>query len=101
MKSIWDTIIKSEKPILIDFYREGCDGCITMDAVIDQLRNRIQLPVEFIQLDIEKIPQSIIFFQIKSVPTLILFQNGEIFWKHTGLITAGEVESQLKALLTR
>lgn len=95
--STWQTIINSKLPILIDFYRDGCDGCITMDAVIEQLKMRLPNQVEIIQIDINELPQARQFFKVESVPTLILFHQDNLLWKHGGLITSLEAEKVIKS----
>lgn len=90
--SVWRRITNSSSPLLIDFYRDGCDGCIAMESVMKQLESRKNSGFDIISIDIEKLPQARVFFSIRSVPTLLLIKDGKVLWKQAGLMTAREIE---------
>lgn len=97
----WKEISTTQFPVLIDFYADGCDSCIAMDGVFQRLKETWEGKVEFMQLDVEEIPQLKVFFAIRSVPTLVLVHQGETKWRRAGLVTVGEIESQLKKVLSK
>lgn len=89
-------IINSETPTLVDFYAEWCGPCKTMSPILDELKQSIGDNATIIKIDVDKNPQAASVFQVRGVPTLILFKKGEIKWKQSGVMPAGELEKVIK-----
>lgn len=84
--------IHQEKPILVDFYANWCGPCQAMSPILKNLKTRLGDTVSIIKIDIDKNPQAARAFQVRSVPTLILFKNGKPIWRQSGLLTTNELE---------
>lgn len=96
-KESFKDIISSNTPVLVDFFAEWCGPCKMMAPVLKQLREKTGDKLRIIKIDVDKNPSAAQSFQIQGVPTLILFQNGNILWRQSGAMGL----SQLEAVVNR
>lgn len=87
MKGDFNKLINGEIPVLIDFYATWCAPCKAQTPIIKQLVNEINGKVRIIKIDIDKNQTIAQRYQIKGVPTLALFKNGQIVWRQSGVQT--------------
>lgn len=85
-------VINQDKPILVDFFAEWCGPCQTMGPVLEDLKTRIGDQAQILKIDVDQNPLAAAAFKVRSVPTLMLFKNGEILWRKSGLVGAKELE---------
>lgn len=83
-KSNFHSIINSEKPVLIDFYADWCGPCKSYSPIIKQLKQELGDDVKVIKIDVDKNQQLAGNLQVRSIPTTMIFQHGEMKWKAVG-----------------
>jgi len=94
--SSFQQVIHSDKPVLVDFYAEWCGPCKTMAPILKQVKDSLGDAVTIIKIDVDKNPQAAGAYQIQGVPTLMLFKNGQVKWRQSGVVPAGTLLNVLK-----
>ena len=89
-------IINQDKPVLVDFFATWCGPCKMQAPILEELKQRVGDTASIIKIDVDQNPQVAAQYQIRSVPTLIIFKNGEIRWKQSGVFPTNELERLLK-----
>lgn len=89
-------ILNGEKPVLVDFSAEWCGPCKMMAPVLKELKQMTGDQVTILTVDIDKNPALASSYQIQSVPTLIIFQQGKVKWRQSGLIQAGPLRDAIE-----
>jgi thioredoxin len=88
-------LLKSDKKVLINFYAEWCAPCKKMGPYIQKMQKDLSEKVSIIRLDADKNKTLITALKISELPTLLLYENKEIKWKHTGFISEEDLKKQL------
>ncbi|SHG29779.1 thioredoxin [Flavobacterium micromati] len=89
--SNFDTIINSEKPVLIDFFATWCGPCRTLAPILKQVKDSMGERISIIKIDVDKNQQIASKYQVRGVPTMILFQNGKQLWRQSGVLSKEDV----------
>lgn len=87
--------INSPRPTLVDFHAIWCGPCHMMEPILKSVHQKMGDKVSFLKVDIDKNPQAANAYQIRGVPTLILFKNGQIKWRQSGVVSAHVLEQEL------
>ena len=87
----FNKIINSEKPVLVDFFAEWCGPCKTMAPILKEVKTNLGDKSTIIKVDVDKNPEAASAYQVRSVPTLIIFKNGKPVWKQSGVVPAQEL----------
>ena len=90
MESFYD-VIMSDKPTLVDFFATWCQPCKMMHPVLEQVKATLGNRIRIIKVDVDKHQEVAARYQIQSVPTLMLFQNGEMLYRQSGAMSRNEL----------
>ena len=80
-------IVKSDTPTLVDFFATWCGPCQAMSPVLDKLKAEMGSQVRVLKIDVDKNQLIASQYQVRGVPTMILFQNGKQLWRQSGVVS--------------
>lgn len=90
-------IVKGDKPLLIDFFADWCGPCKMLSPIIQEVAKELNGKVRVIKIDVDKNPALTDKFQIRGVPTMILFKDGKPIWRQSGVLQKEEIVGKIKA----
>ncbi len=91
-------LTNTDKPVLIDFYADWCAPCRAMKPILEDLKTQMGEGVSIYKIDVDKNQHISERYQVRSIPTLILFKNGEPVWRKSGVVSARELAQTITAL---
>lgn len=91
-------IIYDEIPVIVDFHASWCAPCKMMTPILKQLKSQLGNNVRILKVDIDKNKEIAMKYQIRSVPTLMIFQNGQKKWTGNGVIQADQLASVIQSV---
>lgn len=97
MKNSFNTIINSEAPVLVDFFAEWCGPCKMLAPVLKQVKDALGEQVKIIKIDVDKNQPLAAKYQVRGVPTLLLFKNGKQLWRQSGVLHKDEIITIVKS----
>ncbi|WP_178985555.1 thioredoxin [Winogradskyella helgolandensis] len=85
MKGDFNKIVNEEVPVLVDFFAEWCGPCKAQSPIIKALAQEVNGKVRVIKIDIDKNQAVAQRYNVRGVPTLVLFKEGQIVWRQSGV----------------
>ena len=97
MKGNFNSIIESGTPVLVDFFAEWCGPCKVQSPILVDIAREMGDRLKVIKIDVDKNQEIAGRFQIRGVPTLALFKNGNVIWRQSGLLNKMQLQSILQS----
>jgi len=96
MKNSFNNIIQSEIPVLIDFYADWCGPCKMLAPILKEVKKELENSIKIIKIDVDKNQPLAAKYQVRGVPTMILFKNGKQLWRQSGVPQKKDILSIIK-----
>ncbi len=97
--SEFNDIIKSSTPTLVDFFATWCGPCKVQGPILEQVKAKFGDAVNIIKIDVDRNPELSAAYRIQSVPTLIMFKNGEAGWRGYGVHQADQLKAKIREFI--
>jgi len=93
------TVLKADKPVLVDFWATWCRPCQMVAPIVDELATEYEGRINFVKVDVDHNPATATKYGIMSIPTLLIFKNGEPVSHIVGLRSKGDLKKNLDEAL--
>jgi thioredoxin 1 len=93
----FDEVLKTDKPILVDFWAEWCGPCKMIGPVVEELAGEYEGKVVIGKLDVDSNPEISAKYGIRSIPTLLVIKNGQVVDKQVGAVSKAVLTQKLEA----
>ena len=99
-KSFKELISSPDTPVLVDFHATWCGPCQTLSPIVQEVSREMGDQLKVIKVDVDRNQAAAQQFQIRGVPTLILFKEGKTLWRQSGLTTKRDLKASISKALT-
>lgn len=89
--SKFSEILNQDKAVLVDFFAEWCVPCKMMSPILKEVKDALGETISILKVDVDKNQSLATNYQVKGVPTLILFKNGKQVWRQSGVVQKTEI----------
>lgn len=96
MKSNFKDIINSETPVLVDFFADWCGPCKMLAPILKSVKEELGDAVKIVKIDVDKNQPLASQYQVRGVPTMILFKKGTQLWRQSGVLQKDDIISIIK-----
>ena len=91
MKNNFNNLIQSEIPVLIDFYANWCGPCKALAPILKEVKHELAEAIKIIKIDVDKNQSIAAKYQVRGVPTMILFKKGKQLWRQSGVLQKNDM----------
>ncbi|MCC5936109.1 MAG: thioredoxin [Lunatimonas sp.] len=95
----FEEVLKSEHPVLVDFWAEWCGPCKMIGPIVEELAGEYEGKAVIGKLDVDSNPEITMKFGVRSIPTLLIFKDGQVVEKHIGAAPKSILSQKLEAHL--
>jgi thioredoxin 1 len=96
MKGSFNDLINSDIPVLVDFFADWCGPCKMLSPVLEQVKVELGAKIKIVKIDVDKNQLLASKYQVRGVPTLLLFRNGKQVWRQSGVLQKNDIISTIK-----
>lgn len=96
MKSSFQDIITQDVPVLVDFYADWCGPCKMLSPILQQVKAELGDDLKIVKIDVDKNQSLAAKYQVRGVPTMILFKQGNQVWRESGVLQAQDLVAIIK-----
>ncbi len=94
--SFEEEVLKSDKPVLVDFWAEWCGPCRALLPTIENLAVEQEDKIKVIKMNVDENPESPSKYEVRSIPALFIFKNGEVISQKSGALPKAELEKWIE-----
>ena len=95
MKGNFDSVIHDIKPVVVDFHALWCSPCKIQSPILKEVAAELGERVKIIKIDVDNNSEIARRYSVQSVPTIIIFKNGKLVWRQSGVVSKNELKSVL------
>jgi thioredoxin 1 len=93
-------LIDGDTPVLVDFFATWCGPCKTLQPILEETSRQMAGKVKIVKVDVDKNPLAASKFQVRGVPTMILFHKGKSLWRQSGVVPTHQLVQILKSAVS-
>ncbi|WJJ95766.1 thioredoxin [Algibacter luteus] len=93
MKSSFNSILKSNPIVLVDFFADWCGPCKMLAPILKEVKEELGDTVKIVKIDVDKNETLSAKYQVRGVPTMLLFKNGKQVWRQSGVLQKNDIVS--------
>ncbi len=95
----FNTIINSDTPTLVDFFATWCGPCKTMSPIVEETKNVLGEKAKVLKVNVDNNRDVSMKYNIRSVPTMVIFKNGEVVWRKPGVTSSKDLVEEVNKFL--
>ncbi|MFH6769091.1 thioredoxin [Gaetbulibacter aquiaggeris] len=99
MKSSFNNIINENLPVLVDFHADWCGPCKMLAPILKEVKHELKDTIKIVKIDVDKNQVIASKYQVRGVPTMILFKNGNQLWRQSGVVQKNDILNTIKQYL--
>jgi len=97
MKSSFNTIIDSDTTVLVDFFADWCGPCKMLAPILKQVKDELGDAIKVVKIEVDKNQLLAAKYQVRGVPTMLLFKNGKQVWRQSGVLQKSDIISIIES----
>lgn len=97
MKSNFNDIINSSTPVLVDFFADWCGPCKMLAPILKEVKAELGDAIKIVKIDVDKNQPLAAQYQVRGVPTMILFKDGKQLWRQAGVLQQNDIIKIIKS----